>query len=228
MSLNKLEKFEALKSMPNVYENFSFHKPELVQNDKVVSKIGLWKNDVFQNQNAIVMELACGKGEYSVAMAKMYPNKNFIGVDIKGNRIHHGAKIALDQELKNIVFVRTRIELLHHFFAKNEIDEVWITFPDPFPSFSDRGNRLVSPKFLDYYRSHFSEKPMIYHLKTDNFPLFRYAVGVIDGRGFQVEQCTENIYGIDKKIEDILRIETYYEKLHKSKGSQIHYVRWKM
>ena len=228
MSLNKLQKFEALKSMPNVYENFSFKNPQLIHLEREQNPKGQWKQNHFQNNNPIVLELACGKGEYAVALGERFPNKNFIGVDIKGNRIHNGAKLALEKNLSNVCFVRTRIELLHYFFEKNEIDEVWITFPDPFPSFSDRGNRLISPKFLNYYQSHFSDSKITYHFKTDNFPLFRYAVGVLDGRGEDIVQCTENIYGNDKKIDDILRIQTYYEQLHQSKGSQIHYVQWKM
>lgn len=228
MSLNKLAKFEALKSMPNVLENFSFAEPSLICQNETVSYKGDWKSKFFKNQNPLILELACGKGEYSVSLGETYPDQNFIGVDIKGNRIHNGAKKAMDKDLSNIAFVRTRIELLHHFFDKDEIDEVWITFPDPFPGFSDRGNRLISPKFLDYYQKHFASKKITYHLKTDNFPLFRYAVGVLDGRGIEIVKCIENIYGGDKIIEDILRIETYYEQLHKSQGSQIHYVKWKM
>ena len=214
--------------MPNVFENFSFQKPELTQLNKSVDMKGAWNSYFFQNENPIVLELACGKGEYSVALGELYPNKNFVGVDIKGNRIHNGAKKAIDQNLHNVCFLRTRIELLHEFIAKNEVSEVWITFPDPFPGFSDRRNRLVSPKFLDYYKSNLSDKKISYHLKTDNFPLFRYAVGVLDGRNEKIVTCLENIYGKDKKIDDVLRVETYYEKLHKSKGSQIHYVNWEM
>lgn len=228
MSLNKLQKFEALKSMPNVYENFSFTEPELIHLGEVNNPKTAWKQGHFNNNHPLILELACGKGEYSVALGEKYPHQNFLGVDIKGNRIHNGARISLEKGLKNVCFLRTRIELLHHFIAKDEIDEVWITFPDPFPSFSDRGNRLISPKFLDYYKAHFSSKKIIYHLKTDNFPLFRYAVGVLDGRNEKIIQYIENIYGIDKKIDDILRVETYYERLHKSQGSQIHYVKWEM
>lgn len=228
MSLNKLQKFEALKSMPNVYENFSFTKPNLIHLGEERNPKSNWKKQHFKNQNPLVLELACGKGEYSVALGQKYPDQNFLGIDIKGNRIHNGARIALENNLSNVCFVRTRIELLHHFIDKDEIDEVWITFPDPFPGFSDRGNRLISPKFLDYYQKYFSSKKITYHLKTDNFPLFRYAVGVLDGRKEQIIKCIENIYGNDKKIDDILRVQTYYEKLHMSQGSQIHYVQWRM
>lgn len=228
MSLNKLQKFEALKSMPNVYENFSFSEPKLVRNEVEDNPRGDWKMGHFKNANPIVLELACGKGEYSVALGEKYPQLNLIGVDIKGNRIHNGARIASEKGLSNVCFLRTRIELLHHFILGEEIDEIWITFPDPFPSFSDRGNRLISPKFLDYYRELLSGRKITFHLKTDNFPLFRYAVGVLDGRGYTIYKCIENIYGKDKKIDDILRIQTYYERLHSGLGSQIHYVQWEM
>lgn len=228
MSLNKLQKFDALKTMPNVYENFSFTRPNLIRNHCEDNPRGNWKIRHFGNKNPIVLELACGKGEYSVALGAILPDKNFIGIDIKGNRIHNGAKKALEKNLKNVCFIRTRIELIHEFMNGDEIDEVWITFPDPFPSFSDRGNRLISPKFLDYYKKLLNGKKIIFHLKTDNFPLFRYAVGVLDGRGEEIITCVENIYGRDKKIDDILRIQTYYEKLHSAQGSQIHYVQWRM
>jgi tRNA (guanine-N7-)-methyltransferase len=228
MSLNKLQKFEALKSMLNVYENFSFTEPKLIRNQVEDNPKGHWKSKHFQNNNPLVLELACGKGEYSVALGEMFPDKNFIGVDIKGNRIHNGARIALEKNLSNVCFLRTRIELLHEFIEGSEIDEIWITFPDPFPGFSDRGNRLISPKFLDYYKKLLDGKKIVFHLKTDNFPLFRYAVGVIDGRREKINRCLENIYGGDKKIDDILRVQTYYERLHMGQGSQIHYVQWEM
>lgn len=228
MSLGKLEKFAALKLMPNVYENFSFLEPKLINLEVENNPKGQWKSAHFNNNNPLILELACGKGEYSVGLGEQYPDQNFIGVDIKGNRIHNGAKLAIEKGLGNVAFVRTSIELLHNFFEKDEINEVWITFPDPFPGFSDRGNRLISPKFLNYYQKHFSSTKITYHLKTDNFPLFRYAVGVLDGRGLEIVKCIENIYGYDKKIDDILRIPTYYERLHMSQGSQIHYVQWKM
>lgn len=228
MSISKLEKFEAIHHMPHVFENNSFHNPVLISCGKEVATSGKWHSDIFKNTNPIVFELACGKGEYTVELARRNPNINYIGVDIKGNRIYSGAQMALDEGLKNVCFVRTGIDQLHHFFAKDEVSEVWITFPDPFPSFSDRRNRLVSPKFLDYYKAHFATKKIIYHLKTDNMRLFRYGVGVLDGRGEKIHVCLEDIYASNKKIEDYLRIQTYYEKLHQGMGSHIHYVKWEM
>lgn len=228
MSISKLEKFDAIDAMDHVFQNRSFENPKLIANHKEINNKNNWKQLFFKNNNPIIVELACGKGEYTVELARRNPNINYIGVDIKGNRIYSGATLALNENLKNVCFIRTTISLLHHFIEKDEIDEVWITFPDPFPSFSDRGNRLISPKFLTYYQTHFSSKKITYHLKTDNFPLFRYAVGVLDGRGETIIKCIENIYSKDKKIEDYLRIQTYYEKLHQSLGSDIHYVQWVM
>lgn len=214
--------------MPHVFENPNFKSPQLISTNKNVEMNGKWKSTFFNNSNPLIIELACGKGEYSIGLAERYKDKNFIGLDIKGNRIYTGARLAEDKNLSNVAFVRTRIEQMHHFFKTDEIDEVWITFPDPFPSSSDRFNRLVSPKFIKYYQSFVSSKKIKYHLKTDNFPLYRYACGVVDGMGLEVDTMLENIYGIDKQIDEILTIETYYEKLHKSKGSQIHYLSWWM
>jgi tRNA (guanine-N7-)-methyltransferase len=228
MALSKLEKFAALQSMGNVFENMDYHDPKLLHLNKYIDPKNHWRPSIFKNNNPIVLELACGRGEYTVALARKYPQINFVGVDVKGNRIHTGADIALREGLSNVAFVRTYIQLLHHFFGQDEIDEIWITFPDPFPKFGDRMNRLISPRFLDYYKNILTNKKTTYHLKTDNFPLFRYAVGVIDGRDYEIVQCTENIYGKDKRIDDILRIQTYYERLHQSKGSEIHYVQFVM
>lgn len=228
MSLSKLEKFDAINHMPHVFQNADYDHPQLIANHKPENHKGYWKKNFFKNEHPIIVELACGRGEYTVELARKNPDKNYIGVDIKGNRIYSGATLAQDENLTNVCFIRAYIDQLHFFIAQDEIDEVWITFPDPFPSFSDRGNRLISPKFLEYYKLHFSSKPITYHLKTDNFPLFRYAVGVLDGRNEKIVKCIENIYGKDKKIDDYLRIQTYYERLHQSQGSDIHYVQWKM
>lgn len=214
--------------MPHVYENPYFKEPQLYSQGEKVDMKGKWKSDFFKNQNPLVIELACGKGEYSIGLAEKCKDKNFVGVDIKGYRIYTGARMAEIKNLSNVAFCRTRIEQLHLFFDTDEIDEIWITFPDPFPSSSDRFNRLISPKYIKYYKSFVSNKKIKYHLKTDNLPLYRYAMGVVDGMGLEVDTSLENIYGIDKQIDDVLRIETYFEKLHKSKGSQIHYLSWWM
>ena len=228
MSLNKLQKFAAIKTMSHVFQNFSFNHPQLICNETPVTMRGKWHESFFKNSNPIVLELACGRGEYTVNLARKNPNINYIGIDVKGNRIYTGAQTAIDEGLQNVAFIRTPIEQLHHFIAPDEASEIWITFPDPFPKFPDRKNRLISPRFIDLYRSHFATKPIIYHLKTDNIRLFRYATGVIDGRGYKIHTCLEDIYAIDKKIEDYLRIQTYYERLHQGMGSAIHYMKWEM
>ena len=224
---SKLEKFAELEVLQNVYQNFDYKAPMLQHLSKPVNMKGRWHEAHFKNNNPIVLELACGRGEYSVAMGKQFPDKNFIGIDIKGNRIHTGAKQVIDEGYDNVAFVRSYIQLIHHFFEPEEIAEVWITFPDPFPSKGDRMNRLTSPRFLDYYQSIF-KKDILIHFKTDNLPLFRYTLGVLDGRRIEPEYYVENIYGIDKKTEDLLKIETYYERLHKEKGSTINYMRFRL
>ncbi|MCU0328514.1 MAG: tRNA (guanosine(46)-N7)-methyltransferase TrmB [Chitinophagales bacterium] len=227
MSKGKLEKFKELESMSNVFQNHRFDDAVVVQGLEEVEVKGRW-HEIFGNHNPIVLELACGRGEYSVQMAKNNSAKNFIGIDIKGNRIHLGAKMALEENLNNVAFLRTRIEKIQSFFNSNEVDEIWITFPDPFPRFPDRKNRLISPKFLDIYRQAFCDRRRTYHLKTDNYGLFRYALGVLDGRGYTIQTCLEDIYHYDKKISDILKIQTYYEVLHQNQGAKINYVSWTM
>jgi tRNA (guanine-N7-)-methyltransferase len=224
---SKLEKFAELDVLSNVYQNFDYHNPQLLHLKKEVDMKGKWHELQFKNSNPIVLELACGRGEYSVALGRQYPDKNFIGVDIKGNRIHTGATQARDEGLGNVAFLRTFIQLMDTFIDPQEISEIWITFPDPFPSKGDRMKRLTSPFFLDFYKKIFRPGTLV-HFKTDNITLFRYTLGVLDGRGIEPEKYVENIYGADKKIDDILRIETYYEKLHKEKGAGINYLSFRL
>jgi tRNA (guanine-N7-)-methyltransferase len=224
---SKLEKFAELDSLSNVYQNFDYHAPQLKHLLTEVDMKGKWHEVQFKNSNPIVIELACGRGEYSVALGERYPEKNFIGVDIKGNRIHTGATQARDRNLPNVAFLRTFIQLMDHFIDPSEVSEIWITFPDPFPSKSDRMKRLTSPVFLDYYKSIFKPNTLV-HFKTDNLTLFRYTLGVLDGRGVEPERYVENLYAADKKIDDLLKIETYYERLHKEKGSGIHYLSFRL
>lgn len=209
--------------MSNVYQNFDYHQPALMHLQQEVERKGRWHQDHFKNNQPIVLELACGRGEYSVALGERFPEKNYIGIDVKGNRIYSGAVLAIEKKLNHVCFLRSYIQLIHHFFTSEEISEVWITFPDPFPRKGDRMNRLISPRFLDYYQTIF-KKGTIIHFKTDNLPLFRYALGVLDGRGIETIDYVEDIYNIDKKADEILKIETYYERLHKNQGSKINYL----
>lgn len=224
---SKLEKFAALEKLPNVYQNFDFHHPSLMNLNHSAEMKGKWHENHFKNNHPIVLELACGRGEYSVALGEKFPDKNFIGIDVKGNRIYSGAVLAIEKNFNHVCFLRSYIQLIHHFFTSEEISEVWITFPDPFPRKGDRMNRLVSPRFLDYYKSIFKAGTTI-HFKTDNLPLFRYALGVLDGRGIELEDYVEDIYNVDKIVDEVLKIETYYERLHKNQGSKINYLAFKL
>ncbi|HNM27482.1 MAG TPA: tRNA (guanosine(46)-N7)-methyltransferase TrmB, partial [Saprospiraceae bacterium] len=151
---NKLRKFAEILSFPNVYECYDFQQPTLVGPDmQAVDLKGRWQAEHFKNTHPITLELACGGGEYTVALAQRYPERNFIGVDIKGNRIWKGAKDALAKNLPNAAFLRTRIEIIDRFIAPGEVDEIWITFPDPFPRPSKENRRLTSAFFLEKYRS---------------------------------------------------------------------------
>ena len=154
MSRNKLQKFAELMAFPNVYENRTHDadKPTLVQDGIAYDFKGHWNQNHFKNNQPIILELACGRGEYTLGLARMFPNYNFIGVDIKGARIHQGAKIALAENLQNVAFLRTRIEQIEAFFAADEVSEIWITFPDPFLNEGKENKRLTSPPFLERYR----------------------------------------------------------------------------
>ena len=142
---NKLQKFAEMLSFPNVYENFDNVELTLTgENGRVVDMKGNWNAAHFKNNNPITLELACGRGEYALALGRMFPERNFVGVDIKGARIHQGARVAMEEGLTNVAFLRTRIEFIEHFFAQNEVSEIWITFPDPFLRESKSNRRLTS------------------------------------------------------------------------------------
>lgn len=192
---------------------------------------GKWQSEVFKNNHPIVLELGCGRGEYSVGLGKHFPEKNFIGLDIKGARIWKGAKQALDQKLNNIFFIRTHIDLINSFFAKNEVDEIWITFPDPQPQKSRARKRLTAPMFIERYKKLLKPNGII-HLKTDNEGFFRYTLEEIEQNNFELIEHTFNLYNenlenLDTKTQEILSIKTYYENLFSAKGHKIHYLRFR-
>ncbi|MEM6317065.1 MAG: tRNA (guanosine(46)-N7)-methyltransferase TrmB, partial [Bacteroidota bacterium] len=176
---NKLQKFAEILTFPNVYENFDSYPPKLTGlNGEELQLSGKWREKHFQNDKPITLELACGRGEYTVALAEKYPERNFIGVDIKGARIWKGAKIALEKNLSNAAFLRTRIELIAAFFASGEIDEIWITFPDPFLRKGKSNRRLTAPKFLGHYRKILKQDGLV-HLKTDEGVLSDFTLEVL-------------------------------------------------
>lgn len=212
--------------MPNVYESFDFMDPELTGlNGLPVERKGQWAQTHFGNLNPITLELACGRGEYTVDLARQYPDRNFIGVDIKGARIWKGAKIALAEGLTNAAFLRTRIEAIDHFFAAGEIAEIWITFPDPFLKKGKANRRLTAPRFLQRYRNILQPTGHI-HLKTDSQELYIWTQETLAQQpAVSVAYHDDDIYSKPLPLAE-LRTETYYEKMHKDLGKTITYTRF--
>ncbi len=223
---NKLQKFSEMLSFPNVFENFDMSNPVLAGKDgEITDYKGTWSASHFHNDHAITLELACGGGEYAVDLGRMFPTRNFIGVDIKGARIWKGAKIALEQNLTNVAFVRTRIELISNFFGENEIDEIWITFPDPFLKEGKANKRLTAPRFLDDYRK-IIKPGGILHLKTDDPTLYQFTLDTLQ----EDPRCTvlfadPDIYSKPFPIEE-LSIKTKYEGMNISKSNTIKWIKF--
>jgi len=172
----------------------------------------------------LVLELGCGKGEYTVALARKYPAKNFIGVDIKGARIWVGATDALQNHLTNVAFLRTRIEFIRSCFEQGELSEIWITFPDPQPQQSRENKRLTSERFLRSYREILQPEGII-HLKTDSESLFDFTCKIVESNHFRVLACTNDLYN-SGYVDDILSVQTHYEKLFMNKGFTIKYLKF--
>lgn len=225
---NKLQKFAELLSFPNVYENFNPKAPQLHgMNGVPVDLKGAWCSNHFGNDNPIVLELACGRGEYTLDMARSSPNRNFIGVDVKGARIWKGARMALEEELGNVAFLRTRIEQIGLFFAPGEVSEIWITFPDPFLSKSKSNRRLTAPRFLKAYREILRRDGLI-HLKTDEPQLYAFTLQVLaDFPQAKLLYHDDDIYARALPMRE-LEIKTYYEKMHLEQGKKIKYIRFKL
>jgi tRNA (guanine-N7-)-methyltransferase len=187
---------------------------------------GNWGSSLFGNTKPLVLELGCGKGEYTTGLAMLYPEKNFIGIDIKGARMWRGARTAFDHNLKNVAFLRTRIEFIKSFFSNNEVDEIWITFPDPQFKRRRTKKRLTSPLLLNAYRE-FLKPGGIIHLKTDNKPLHLYTLEVITKNNLNLNVSTDNLYESDFTGE-ILAIKTHYEKLFLKEGIPITYLQFEL
>ncbi len=225
MGKNKLRRFAEMKLWDNVFE------PTLEPNPQDAFPLkGKWHSDYFKNSNPIVLELGCGKGEYSVGLAKHYPNKNFIGIDIKGSRMFVGAKEALDENLTNVAFLRTKIDFIESYFEANEVDEIWLTFSDPQPIKPRK--RLTSEQFIARYRQVLKPGGII-HLKTDSDLLFESTEEQIQEHQYEVIESTWDLYqsipeDLDPTIRDILHIKTHYEQLFTAKGSVIKYCSFKL
>ena len=185
---------------------------------------GRWAEDFFSRPSPLILELGCGKGEYTVELAGMFPEKNFLGVDIKGARIWKGAKHALENSLGNAGFLRTRIEFISSFFAPGEVEQIWLTFPDPQPGKARK--RLTSPLFLNRYRNFMMQGGEI-HLKTDSAGLYEYTLAVIRHNRLELLHSTRDLYGAGPP-GDVLSIRTYYEKQFLSEGKPISYLRFRI
>lgn len=213
MGKDKLRRFAEIDTFKNV-----------VQMDAGKPFKGQWASTFFGNNNPVILELACGKGEYAVNMARMFPQKNFIGVDYKGNRIWLGAKTALADGVDNVGFLRIQIEHLLEFFAPGEVDEIWITFPDPQPQLSREKKRLTSPRFLEMYKQ-ILRPGGIMHLKTDNDALHAYTAEKIAEHSLKLVIKTEDLYH-SEHVNDILSIKTYYEKKYLQHQKNINYLQF--
>jgi len=215
----KLQRFEEMKEFKRVFQ------PQL--KDVVASSYilkGRWKQEVFLNDHPLILELGCGKGEYTVGLAKRFPGSNFIGVDIKGARIWKGAKIINEENITNAAFIRTRIEFISSFFGPGEVDEIWLTFPDPQLKKRRWKKRLCSSVFLSLYRK-FLKPGGIVHLKTDSEALYNYALGITTENRFPVEDNITDLYHSGLQTE-ILGIQTFYEKQFVAEGKAIFYLKF--
>lgn len=222
MSKNKLSRFAEMKKMDHVLE------PTMEQIKKEeVGYAGNWNSQFFKNDHPIVLELGCGKGEYAVGLAKNYPNKNFIAVDIKGSRMYVGAKKCLEEEIDNVIFLRTKVDFIDAFFDGKEVDEIWLTFSDPQPNKPNK--RLTSEMFINRYRKILKPGGVI-HLKTDSDVLFESTENEIKRHGYSCQFLTWDLYGdIDQLPEsnkEILHIKTHYEELFTKRGHQIKYCKF--
>jgi tRNA (guanine-N7-)-methyltransferase len=186
---------------------------------------GKWNQELFKNRNPLVLELGCGKGEYTVGLANNFPDKNFIAIDIKGARMWRGAKTANELKFPNVAFLRTRIEFINSFFSEDEVDEIWITFPDPHPGGRNSNKRLTSPWFLNSYRLFLKDKGII-HLKTDNKELYDFTSKVLNFNKLDIILSTNDLYS--EKTDSILSIRTHYEKIFLDAGLKINYLSFRL
>jgi tRNA (guanine-N7-)-methyltransferase len=216
---NKLRRFAENEKFNNL---FQLNYEDVVNGFFLKNK---WHSDFFKNENPIILELGCGKGEYTVGLAERYPDKNFIGIDIKGARIWRGLKTANEENISNLAFIRTRINLVHLCFGQNEVSGIWITFPDPHPKEIRTRKRLTSPQFLNLYRQ-FLKPGGIIHLKTDNIIFLEYTLDVIREEGYDVLYLTYDVYkeGLNNEVD---QIQTYYENKWLKHGTKIKYLQFR-
>ena len=219
-SKNKLKRFKENETFINVIQP---------QRDDIKSGFALkgdWKS-YFKNDNPIVLELGCGKGEYTIGLAKLNADKNYIGIDIKGARFWRGAKTAIEEGLTNVAFLRTQIELIDQLFEVNEIAEIWITFPDPQIKFKRTKHRLTNKEFLSKYKKILVPGGMV-NLKTDSEFMHGYTLGLLHGLGLDIVYANHDVYKNEGSPQEVLKIQTFYEKQYLVKGKPITYVQFKV
>lgn len=231
MGKNKLKKFAEMETFHNV---FQCGAREMVEDSPVVAMRGKWHEEYFHNDNPIVLELGCGRGEYTVGLAAHNPNKNYIGIDIKGARMWAGAKQAELAGMKNVAFLRTNIEMITHFFAPNEVAEIWITFPDP--QMKKATKRLTSTFFMQRYRQLLQQNGLI-HLKTDSPFLYTYTQAMVKENGYPLLVDTSDLYDKSREsevgnresgVEEARALQTHYEHQWLDRGLTIKYLCWEL
>lgn len=213
MGKDKLRRFAEISTFDNV-----------LQLDEGKALKGSWSRTQFGNDHPIILELACGKGEYTVNLARLFPDTNFIGLDYKGNRIWRGAKTAIEENIKNVAFLRIQIENILEYFAEGEVSEIWITFPDPQPQLSREKKRLTFPGFLAKYRRILKPGGMM-HLKTDNDSLYQYTLEKIEEHHLNLHCSTADLYN-SEYANEVLSIKTYYEKKYLQSEKNINYIKF--
>ena len=221
-SKNKLKRFRENETFTNVFQPTR----EEVTSGEFPLK-GKWNADFFDNDHPLVIELGCGKGEYTTGLAAKHPEMNFIGIDIKGARFWRGAKTAVDDGMENVAFVRTQIELIDHIFAENEVDEIWITFPDPQIKYKRTKHRMTNPDFLDLYKKILKQDGVV-NLKTDSEFMHGYTLGLLQGLGHEILYANHNVYKNEGSPEEVTGIQTFYEKQYLEINKAITYIRFKI
>ena len=221
-SKNKLKRFKENETFSNVFQPT---REEVISNQLPLK--GKWRADFFKNNNPIVLELGCGKGEYSVGLAQRNPNKNFIGIDIKGARFWRGAKTAVENEIHNVAFLRTQIELIEHCFDADEVDEIWITFPDPQIKYKRTKHRMTNAEFLNNYKKILKPNGLM-HLKTDSEFMHGYTLGLLHGLGHEVIYANHNVYKNEGAPADVTSIQTFYESQYLEVNKPITYIQFRI
>ena len=221
-SKNKLKRFRENDTFDNVFQP---KRNELVEQTYPLR--GHWRSKIFKNNNPLVLELGCGKGEYSVALAKQFPSKNFIGIDIKGARFWRGAKTAIEESINNVAFIRTQIELIEYLFKSNEVDEIWITFPDPQIKYKRTKHRLTNLSFLERYKNVLKPDGVI-NLKTDSEFMHGYTLGLLHGSGHEVIYANHDVYKNEGSPQEVTSIQTFYESQYLKIGKPITYIKFKL